>query len=155
MIRPARPDDIPTLAEFQIRMAWETESKRLELDTVRAGITAVLDDPAKGFYRVAERDGRLVGALMITREWSDWRNRFAWYIQSVYVVPEARTQGVFRRLYQHVLDMATEHGVHQVRLYVEKSNDPAQRAYRRLGMTPLPYEMFEVDVETITSTRNP
>ena len=152
MIRAARTDDVATLATFQIHMAWETEAKRLDPDTVLAGVAAVLDDPAKGFYRVAEIDGRLVGSLMITREWSDWRNHFVWYIQSVYVVPESRGQGIFRRLYRHVMEMAGQQNVPLVRLYVEKSNERARQTYRRLGMTPLPYDMFQVAVEPTTDS---
>ena len=154
MIRAAQPDDIPIIAEFQTRMAWETESKSLDPDTVRAGVAAVLEDPAKGFYRVAEIDNRIVGSLLITREWSDWRNRFIWYLQSVYVVPESRGQGVFQGLYQHVLEMARRKGVHLVRLYVEKSNERAQATYRRLGMHPLPYDMYQIRTESTSGVRD-
>ena len=93
MIRLATIEDVPTIAQFQIAMAWETENKRLDSDTVQTAVQAVMDDPSRGFYLVNEVDGTVAGCLMITREWSDWRNTDIWYIQSVYVVPEARGQG--------------------------------------------------------------
>src|SRR5207253_9625704 len=101
-IRPAVPADVGVLCEFNQRVAAETEAKTLDPQVVAAGVAAVLADPAKGFYYVAEDQGEVLGQLMITGEWSDWRNAWIWWIQSVFVRPEARRRGVFRALYGHI-----------------------------------------------------
>ncbi len=146
-IRRANTSDAATIAAFNAAMARETE--HLELDPVRllAGVEAVLADEAKGFYVVAESGtGRVVGQLMITFEWSDWRNGVFWWIQSVYVDQPARGAGVYKRLYEHIRSAATAAGnVCGLRLYVERDNSRAQEVYRRQGMQATAYQMFEVD----------
>ena len=145
-IRAAYPREIPTLIEFNRAMARETEAK--ELDPVRSklGVEAVFADPSKGLYYVALRGEELLGALLLTNEWSDWRNGVFWWIQSVYVVPAARRAGVFRALYQHVLTRArADPDVCGLRLYVEQDNRRAQEAYTKLGMQAAHYRLFELD----------
>lgn len=125
-------------------MAWETEAKRLGAETLRRGVRAVLEDPAKGFYLVAVTDvGRVVGQLMVTFEWSDWRDGTIFWVQSVYVTPEARRSGVYTALHAAVLSHARAHGGVAVRLYVEKHNGVAQETYRRVGMKPAIYDLME------------
>ena len=143
LIRPATTDDAETLARFAEAMALETEDKRLAPDTVRAGINAVLADAAKGFYIVAEHEAEVVGVLMVTTEWSDWRNGTFWWIQSVYVRPEARRQGVYTAMHEHVRqDAEGREDVCGLRLYVEAENTRAQRTYERMGMTPTTYRLY-------------
>jgi len=125
-------------------MALETEGKVLDAATIRAGIAAGLADPGKARYLVAEQDGRAVGTLMLTTEWSDWRNGWWWWIQSVYVAPDARRHGVFRALYAHVESEArATPGVCGLRLYVENDNARAQATYQSLGMNDARYRVFE------------
>lgn len=148
VIRPLASGDVPTVAAFNVAMARETEALQLDLETVTRGVRALLEDPAKGFYRVAELDGRVVGQLMVTFEWSDWRCGFWWWIQSVYVSPSARRRGVYRQLYEAVLAESKGHGdVRGLRLYVEKDNAVAQDTYRALGMQPGKYLVFETASE--------
>ncbi len=143
-IRRAALDDAAVIADFNSRMAWETEHKRLESAVVGAGVRAVLADPAKGWYFVAEEAGEVRGQLMLTFEWSDWRNGWFWWIQSVYVHPVARRRGVFRALYRHVVELARAEGnVLGLRLYVEKENRSAQGTYAGLGMEELGYLLME------------
>lgn len=145
-VRPAYPRDLTVLVDFQRAMARETEEKDLDPQTLLGGVNGVLEDPTRGSYWVAERKGKIVGSLMITPEWSDWRNGVFWWIQSVYVLPEARAAGVFRALYDHVLDKArTTRGVCGVRLYVERENKRAQKVYDAVGMKESAYRMYEVD----------
>ena len=126
-------------------MAAETEDLALDPQTVRAGVAAVVSDDRRGFYLVARSDGKAVGSLMITYEWSDWRNGNLWWIQSVYVVPSARKQGIFRLLYDNVMSLAQQSGdAAGVRLYVEKDNRSAQEVYRKLGMSETAYRVFEI-----------
>lgn len=142
-IRSATRADIAFLTEANAAMAWETERKRLDRTLLTRGVTAVFDEPRRGFYLVAERDGEVAGCLLITYEWSDWRNGDWWWIQSVYVCPPARRHGVFRRLYRHVeaAARATE-GVIGLRLFVEQDNERAQRTYAALGMQQEHYHMY-------------
>ena len=129
-------------------MARETESRELEVAVVRDGEGAVFADPGRGFYVVAEIGGAVVGALMVTFEWSDWRNGTFLWIQSVYVRPEFRGRGVYRRLYEHVRAHARDRGdVCGFRLYVETGNEPAQRVYAALGMSGAGYLVFEQEIE--------
>jgi GNAT superfamily N-acetyltransferase len=144
MIRPAQLSDTEFIARSNERMALETEHKVLPPATIRAGVARVLADPQLGRYFVAELDGQPVGCLMITYEWSDWRNGMFWWVQSVYVEPAHRGRGVYRSLYQHVKQVAAaEGGCCGFRLYVEKDNLRAQQTYQRLGMSPTDYLMFE------------
>jgi ribosomal protein S18 acetylase RimI-like enzyme len=145
-IRPATPDDVETLARWAEAMALETEDKTLDAATIRAGIGAGVADAAKARYLVAEHDGSPVGTLMLTTEWSDWRNAWWWWIQSVYIAPEARRSGVFRALYAHVEHEARNTpGVCGLRLYVENENTRAQATYAALGMDDAHYRVFEAE----------
>lgn len=145
-VRRAIPADALTISDFNVAMALETERLALDPERVLKGVRALLEDPAKGFYLVAESDAVLVGQMMITFEWSDWRNATFWWIQSVYVPPQYRRRGVYKRLHQHAVAEATRCGdVCGLRLYVERKNDTAQKVYRSLGMRSAFYDMFEVD----------
>ena len=146
-IRDALPADQEFIARGNEAMALETEHKRLDAATVRLGVGEALRDPAHGRYFVAEdASGAPVGQLMVTYEWSDWRNGRFWWFQSVYVVPSARGRGVFRAMYEHVdaLARATP-GVVGLRLYVEGDNVRAQRSYAHCGMDMRDYRFMEVD----------
>jgi GNAT superfamily N-acetyltransferase len=142
-IRAAERGDIANIAAWNAAMAWETEQKRLDLQVLKPGVTAVFDEPRRGFYMVAERDGQAVGCLLVTYEWSDWRNGDFWWVQSVYVAPEARRGGVFRALYRDVAQRALASGAVGLRLYVETENSRAQRTYQELGMKECHYLMYE------------
>ncbi len=143
-IRKAVLADTAVIAEFNQKMALETEHKELIPELILAGVNSLLNNPAYGFYLVAEFEGQVVGSLMITTEWSDWRNSVFWWIQSVYVRVEARRQGVYRKLYAAVKALAAEQGnVCGFRLYVEKDNHQAQHTYRELGMQITDYLIYE------------
>ena len=143
-VRLADPADQARLVEFTRAMARETENLELLPDVIAAGVRNVFQHPAYGFYLVAEVEGEIVGGLMVTTEWSDWRNGLFWWIQSVYVVPTHRRQGVYKRMYDLVGQLAAAHPhVCGFRLYVEKSNHDAQAAYRAIGMEEKPYVMFQ------------
>ena len=143
-VRNAVRDDVQYLVDFNAMMALETEGKELSRELLTPGVEAVLADPQKGFYVIAEADGEIVGGLMVTFEWSDWRNRWFWWIQSVFVVPSARGSGVYRLMYENVKRRADESGdVCGFRLYVEKDNTRAQTVYKRLGMNRPDYLMYE------------
>lgn len=143
-IRPAQPADADFLASGNAAMALETEHKHLDWDVVGAGVRAALGDPGKGRYFVAELDGTPVGQLMITYEWSDWRNGNFWWIQSVYVLPRARRSGVFRALYRHLEELAAgDPAICGIRLYVERENTRAQATYRHCGMGDAGYAVME------------
>lgn len=145
VVRRAASADADVLAEYNIRMARETEDLALTPATVRAGVAAALEDPAKGVYFVAEAQGVVVGQLLVTTEWSDWRNGPMWWIQSVYVAPDYRGRGVFRALYDHTVEQARAAGVAALRLYVEEENAAAQAVYTRLGMRPSGYLVYELE----------
>ena len=143
-IREAVRADVDTLVEFNLRMAKETEDKQLDTKVLTAGVNAVFENRAHGFYLVAEVDGKIAGSLMVTTEWSDWRNGVFWWIQSVYVASAFRRNGVFRALYGKVRERAGKsEQVCGCRLYVERENDSAQATYSRLGMTETNYKVFE------------
>ena len=145
-IRQATLLDLAVLIEYNRAMALEVEGLDLPIDTLKAGLEAVLNDPARGFYRVAESAGRVVGQLMITFEWSDWRNGTFFWIQSVYVSPEARRRGIYRRLYEDILALAAASGdVCGVRLAVARGNTRAKATYEALGMGRSVYDLYEVD----------
>lgn len=145
-IRLAHAGDIETLAANHRAMAWETENKSLDVDTTLRGTRAVIEDKTKGFYLIAERSGRTVGQLLITYEWSDWRNGTFWWIQSVYVEPHARRRGVYKALHDHVLSAAKTAGdVCGVRLYVDKTNHHAQKTYQAMDMQLAHYDLYEID----------
>lgn len=143
-IRLATPGDAAALTEFNAAMARETEHKELLPEVVGAGVHTLLNNPASGFYVVAEKNSLVVAALMITKEWSDWRNGSFWWIQSVYVRPEWRRKGVYTRLYRQVQELAAKDpAVCGFRLYVERENGRAQATYRKLGMNATRYLVFE------------
>ena len=145
-IRRAAPDDAATVAEFNAQLAQETEDLSLSRAQLREGVDQALGDSARGVYWLAEVNRLVVGQLMITREWSDWRNGWFWWIQSVYVRKEWRGRGVFQALYGFVEEQAADQpDVCGLRLYVDARNAAAKAVYQRLGMEHTNYEVFEVD----------
>lgn len=146
MIRRADRLDINTLAAFNIAMALETEGKQLNPEVITRGVGRLMERPEQGFYLIAEKGAQICGSLMITYEWTDWRDGLFWWIQSVYVVPEFRRKGLFRALYEHVLKSATnDPDVRGIRLYVEQANLGAQKTYMAMGMTGTHYRLFEME----------
>lgn len=150
IIRPARAEDVDALVRFSAAMALETEGRRLDETRLRQGTQAVLDSPALGFYTVAELTDRsprlVVGQLLVTFEWSDWRNAAFWWIQSVYVDAAWRRRGVYRAMHESILEQARRRDdVCGVRLYVERENDVARTTYARVGLTASTYHVFEDD----------
>lgn len=144
-IRRGEPRDAAVIAEFNRRMAWETEHKQLDSRVVDRGVARVFDDRAKGFYLVADDAGEVVGQLMVTYEWSDWRDGWIWWVQSVYVRDDHRRQGVFRSLHAEIVRQARVAGdVVGIRLYVERDNARAQATYRQLGMCDAGYLVMEM-----------
>ena len=145
-VRRATGSDLETIVGFNASMAEETEGKTLDLERLRPGVAAVLGDDRLGFYLLAEIEGQVVGQLMITTEWSDWRNAFFWWIQSVYVVSSFRRRGVYRALDRHVRSEALKRpGVCGLRLYVDRDNHVAQAVYAGLDMQRSNYDMYEID----------
>jgi len=142
-IRRATLDDLEVIVAWNMCLAKETENMSLDHDTITRGVRAALSDENKALYFVAEVAGQLVGMLMVTYEWSDWRNGQIWWIQSLYVPPEWRQRGVFRAMYQHVHQLAQTNNVKGLRLYVEHANTTAQKAYEHVGMNNSHYLMFE------------
>jgi ribosomal protein S18 acetylase RimI-like enzyme len=143
-IRPGLLFDVQDIADFQVAMALETEGLTLDLDTVHKGVNAVFDDPAKGKYWLAEKDGQVIACLLTVPEWSDWRNGTVLWVHSVYVRPEFRKLGVFRQLYSHLEAMVkSSPELRGIRLYVEKSNHRAQAVYEALGMGREHYHLYE------------
>lgn len=136
-------EDIEAIAQFQVDMAMESEGTQLNKGTVVKGVTTAINDENKGLYYVAKVEGKAVGSLMLTREWSDWNNGWYWWIQSVYVAPEYRRQGVYRAMYQAVCEDAKLQSVAQVRLYVDKTNIRGQKVYASLGMQESHYLIYE------------
>lgn len=149
IVREARPEDLEPIVRFNCAMALETEDTILDTPTVTSGVRRALADPAKGRYFLAEINGRVIGQLMFTLEWSDWRDGWLWWIQSVFVDPEWRGRGVFSRLYRHLAEAAAaSEDVRGLRLYVESGNDRAQRVYRALGMHPAGYDVMQMLLTT-------
>lgn len=143
-IRSAVLDDALAIIEFQQKMAMETESVALDFHIVTKGVHAVFEDAGKGAYYVAEENGNIVGSLMTTYEWSDWRNGTVIWIQSVYIIPSHRGQGVYKKMYAHIQSLITpESGYRGIRLYVDKTNLAAQKVYEKLGMNGEHYQVFE------------
>jgi ribosomal protein S18 acetylase RimI-like enzyme len=146
-VRKATIEDAEQIAEFNQFLAEETEHRTLEGKALLQGVKAILNDTAKGVYFLAEENGTIVGQLMITYEWSDWRNGNFWWIQSVYVRKEFRELGVFRTLYEYVQESAKKRkDVCGFRLYVERENERAQTVYEKMGMKRAVYEMFEKEI---------
>jgi ribosomal protein S18 acetylase RimI-like enzyme len=142
-IRKATPDDAPAIIAFQKAMAMETEGLELKSELINNGVMAVFLDGSKGEYYVAEENGTVVASLMITFEWSDWRNANIWWFQSVYVIPEYRRMGIFRMMYEHVKKEGIARGIAGLRLYVESENTRAQKTYEAMGMDGGHYKTFE------------
>lgn len=143
-VRPARPEDAALLIDFQARLARESEDLELDLAALGRGVRAIFDDPGLGEYWMAELDGETAGCMLVTREWSDWRNGTVLWIQGVYVRPEARGRGVFRSLYGHLrrhVEAAPD--LKGLRLYVDLRNHRARAIYERLGMTAEHYALYE------------
>ena len=145
-IRKAARSDAMTIARFNALMAEETEHRTLDEERLVFGVHGLFDNPSYGFYVVAEVNKEIVGQLMITYEWSDWRNGVFWWIQSVFVKKEFRSLGVFRRLFEHILERSKSEGnVCGLRLYVEKENLRARQIYGALGMKTTVYDLLEMD----------
>jgi GNAT superfamily N-acetyltransferase len=143
-VRRATPDDVDVVCRFNQLLARESEGKELDPALLRPGVEAVLRDAHKGLYFLAEADGRILGQLAVTYEWSDWRNGWFWWLQSVYVEADARRQGIFHLLCGHVQELARQDPtVIGVRLYVEIDNDVAQAVYRGHGLAPTTYVVME------------
>lgn len=145
-VRDASPSDLEALVRFSAAMALETEARVLDQERLRQGTRAVLESKERGFYVVAEGSSTIVGQMLITYEWSDWRNGVFWWIQSVYVEPSVRRRGVYRALHDYVLQEARRRGeVCGMRLYVEHENAAAQATYARMEMSPTGYRIYERD----------
>jgi len=145
-VRPAEAEDDRHIAAFQQAMAEETEGRPLDAEVLERGVRAVFDDPGKALYWIAEADGEVAGSLMVTPEWSDWRNGTFWWIQSVYVRPEFRRRGVYRALHARIrADAKATEGVCGVRLYVDADNKVARAVYEALGMARTEYLLYEED----------
>ena len=142
-IRKATPEDASQIIDFQQKMAWETEKMHLMAETISKGVNAVFSDTNRGQYWVAEDKNMVIASLLITYEWSDWRNTYVWWFQSVYVLPEYRRTGIFRSMYLHIKNEAEKENVAGLRLYVETNNITAQNTYENLGMESLHYKMYE------------
>ena len=150
-VRRADHLDIDRIVDFNLAMARESEDKRLDANALRSGVAAVLAEPANGFYLMAEADGQPAGSLMVTAEWSDWRNGRFWWIQSVFVAPEFRRRGIYSRMHDWVRRTAqADSQCCGLRLYVEKNNVGAQATYSGLGMVPTHYDLFEEEFEPAT-----
>ena len=149
VVRKAGLEDAETIANLNAKIAEETEGRKIDKDVALEGVEAVIKDPHKGFYLVAEKRSipvRIVGQLLITFEWSDWRNKYFWWIQSVYVDKKYRNKKIFSRLYRQVVEMAKyRKDVSGLRLYVEKHNEAAKKAYEALGLKRTSYEMYELE----------
>ncbi|NNE90598.1 MAG: GNAT family N-acetyltransferase [Verrucomicrobiales bacterium] len=144
-IREATLSDSDVIVEFNTRLATETEDHNLDREILTAGVGALLEDSSRGQYFVAESpEGEVIGQLMFTFEWSDWRNGQFWWLQSVYVRPDSRKHGVFSALLAHVTELAErDPDVCGIRLYVEKENIAAQSTYRARGFIQPNYEVME------------
>jgi GNAT superfamily N-acetyltransferase len=143
-IRKAVISEIETIVDFQVKMALETESYNLDIDTVTKGITAVFNDKTKGVYYVTEENNKVIGLLLITFEWSDWRNGYVWWIQSVYVLPEMRGKKIFSEMYSHIKEnVMGDFEIKGLRLYVDNTNKNAQKVYNAMGMNGEHYSIFE------------
>ena len=142
-IRKAIPADAPSIVDFQLKMAWETEHLALDPETVTKGVKTVFVVPSRGQYYVAEGNGIIVASLLITYEWSDWRYANVWWFQSVYVLPKYRRTGIFRKMYSFIKDEADKNNIAGLRLYVESNNVKARKTYEALGMCSEHYTMYE------------
>lgn len=143
-VTQAEPEEAESIVDFQILMAKETENLQLEKETVNKGVLHIFDNPQTGFYILARAQNKIIASLLVLKEWSDWRNGNVLWVHSVYVVPEYRKQGVFRKMYHHIKSMVeADNSLKGIRLYVEKKNHKAQAVYQRVGMTAEHYELYE------------
>lgn len=143
-IRTSEYKDIQIITDFQIKMALETENLQLNKNTVNSGVISVFENTSKGKYYIAEFDNQIVGCLLTTYEWSDWRNKTILWIQSVYIIPEFRKKGIFKELYFHVQKLVLENEKYcGIKLYVDKTNIAAQNVYKNVGMNGEHYQTFE------------
>ena len=143
-VREATEQDIPSLLDFQLKMALETENITLEIISLTMGVHRLFKDSTKGRYYVAEAHGEVVGCLMTTYEWSDWRNGTVLWIQSVYVAKEHRGQGVYKEMYEHIKQLVeNDPDLKGIRLYVDKNNTAAQHTYQKIGMNGEHYTVYE------------
>lgn len=143
VVRKADPGDGPVIIEFQKKMAWETEKLSLDNVTVSKGVIAVFRDRSRGQYYVAETGNTVIASLLITYEWSDWRNCNVWWFQSVYVIKEHRRNGIFRKMYTFIKEEAEKQDIAGLRLYVETNNTVARKTYESLGMSSEHYSFYE------------
>lgn len=143
-VRKANQKDLVSIVKMNKALAFETESMKLDDKLVSLGVANCLNDSAKGSYFLADYEGSSIGQVMITYEWSDWRNGWIWWIQSVYVEPDFRGKGIFKMLFNHVESLAlAQLDVVLIRLYVEIHNLPAKEVYQKVGMQHAGYEVFE------------
>jgi len=143
-IRKAKPSDSERIVELQLRMAQETERLHLDRDVVSKGVQGIFQEPARGTYWVAEEKGRLLAVLLAIPEWSDWRNGTVLWIHSLYVIPQARNRGIFKKLYLNLKKQIQQSpDLMGLRLYVDKRNKSAQKVYEKLGMNKEHYELYE------------
>jgi L-amino acid N-acyltransferase YncA len=143
-IRQAQRADLSLLVDFQYKLALESENITLDRQVLNAGMAALFDDPTKGLYYIAEEAGEAIGCHMITYEWSDWRNGMVLWIQSVYVRESHRKKGVFRKMYDNLVDrVQQDKGLRGLRLYVDKTNARAQKVYESMGMDGSHYTVYE------------
>ena len=142
-IRKAVPSDAESIIDFQQKMAWETEKLTLVPEIITNGVNAVFKEPSRGQYYVADFEGKVIASLLITHEWSDWRNTNVWWFQSVFVLPEFRRTGIFRKMYAFIKEEAEKQNIAGLRLYVETNNTRAQRTYEAMGMSSEHYTMYE------------
>ena len=154
-IRRASLTDATEIAEFNINMAKETEGIELIPEIILTGVRKLINNDSLGYYLVAETNQQIVGSLMVTTEWSDWRNGQFWWIQSVYVIPSWRRQGLYRKLYEAVKSLAEKNdNVCGFRLYVEKQNTIAQSTYDNVGMNETHYKMYEELKTSVIFSKN-
>lgn len=149
-IRRAGPNDTSTITAFNAAMALETEDRRLDQETLREGVRSLLSRPEYGFYVIAEHSHlnqmEPIGQLMITYEWSDWRNGMFWWVQSVYVVPDYRHRGVYQAMHRYIIDQTkNDPRICGLRLYVARDNHRAHAVYQRVGLVPSSYDLYEHD----------
>lgn len=144
IVRKAKREDIADIVDFQLAMASETENINLNREIVTKGVSAVFADSSRGNYYVAENNGRVVGSLLTTFEWSDWRNGTVLWIQSVYIRPEFRRKGVYRKMYGYIQELVmADSALFGIRLYADISNTGAHQAYLTMGMKADHYQTFE------------
>ncbi len=145
-IRKATLSDETIIADFNIAMALETENRHLDKLIIATGVRRLIQQPEMGFYIVGENNGRIGGSMMITLEWTDWRNGLFWWIQSVYVMPSERRKGLFRAMYDYIHSLAYQNkDVRGIRLYVEKNNSGACKTYQAMGMHETDYRLYEIE----------